>query len=221
MSKKRLTYLDIASGIMTIWVIVFHAIYPMYGTDELKVIPWLYFFMPWFFYKAGMMFHPKDMNREISSGWRKLMITFLVWSIIGWFAHIGWHIFVGDLTPRIAFHTPIRSLIFKAAVPINGALWFLPILFIVRIIGNWFLNKGFRVEWLILSSALLIFIVKVLNWRFMPVYIDGTAWGVFFFACGYLCTWQGLCLVLLASACILPIINLIINHIYKKCSVHS
>ena len=60
MSENRLKYLDVASGIMTIWVIVFHAIYPMYGTDELKVIPWLYYFMPWFFYKAGMMFHPKE-----------------------------------------------------------------------------------------------------------------------------------------------------------------
>ena len=328
MSEKRLTYLDIASGIMTIWVIVFHAIYPMYGTDELKVIPWLYYFMPWFFYKAGMMFHPKEMKREISNGWNKLLKTFIIWSIIGWLAHVGWHWFVGDLTARVAFYSPLRSLVFKAQVPINGALWFLPILFIVRIIGNWLLNKGCRIEWLILSSALLVLICKLLDWRFMPIYIDGTAWGLFFFACGYLfkgnetnkwiasiaallfigslftdipsvycksgtpliqalwypaclagcitfnnvcrilgyaveklhmkngilqyvgknalnfyvphkiifhlgfnlivlykyewySTWQGLCLVLLASACVLTIVNLIINHMHKICSAHS
>ncbi len=185
MSEKRLTYLDIAAGIMTIWVIVFHAIYPMYGTDELKVIPWLYYFMPWFFYKAGMMFHPKEMKREISNGWTKLIKTFIIWSIIGWLAHIGWHWFAGDLSLRVALYTPLRSLVFKAAVPINGALWFLPILFLVRIIGNWLLNKGFRSDWIILGSALLILFCKLLNWRFMPVYIDGTAWGLFFFACGY------------------------------------
>lgn len=186
MSENRLKYLDIASGIMTIWVIVFHALYPMYGTEELKVIPWLYYFMPWFFYKAGMMFHPKEMKRELSNGWKKLMITFFIWSLIGWLAHIGWHLFVGDLTARIAIYSPLRSILLKAQVPLNGALWFLPILFLVRIIGNWFLNKGFCVKWLIITSAVLIFICKMLDWRFMPVYISGTAWGLFFFACGYL-----------------------------------
>lgn len=186
MSLNRLTYLDIASGIMTIWVMVFHAIYPMYGTEELKVVPWLYFFMPWFFYKAGMMFHSRDMKKEISNGWSKLIKTFIIWSIIGWLAHIGWHWFAGDLSPRVAFYTPIRSLIFRAEVPINGALWFLPILFIVRIIGNWYLNKKNKIEWLILVSALLVLFCKLLNWRFMPIYISGTAWGLFFFACGYI-----------------------------------
>lgn len=186
MSRQRILYLDIASGIMTIWVIIFHAIYPMYGTEELKVVPWLYYFMPWFFYKAGMMFHPKEPQKEISNGWTKLIKTFFLWSLIGWLAHIGWHWFAGDLTPRIAFYTPLRSLIFKAAVPINGALWFLPILFLVRVIGNRILNKGLRAEWIIFGSALLILFCKLLNWRFMPVYVDGTAWGLFFFACGYL-----------------------------------
>lgn len=184
--NKRLIYLDIASGILSIWVMIFHALYPMYGTNELDVVPWLYFFMPWFFYKAGMMFHSRDMKQEISNGWTKLIKTFIVWSIIGWLAHIGWHWFAGDLSLRVAFYIPIRSLIFRAEVPINGALWFLPILFIVRIIGNWYLNKKYKIKWLILVSALLILFCKLLNWRFMPVYISGTAWGLFFFASGYL-----------------------------------
>lgn len=328
MPKKRLKYLDIASGIMTIWVMVFHAMYPMCETDILRVIPWLYYFMPWFFYKTGMMFHPKAMTQEISTGWKKLMLTFFVWSLIGWCAHIGWHIFAGELTPRIAFYTPLRSLVFKAAVPINEALWFLPVLFIVRVIGNWWIDRKIRIEWLILSAASLILIFKIPNWRFMPVFIDGIVWGLFFFACGYLLqgketnkwiavvaaiifiavlytdipsvycrsgtpliqtlwypaciagcitfnnfcrilgyiaeichikhgvllhvgrnalnyyvsheivfhlgfnvivyykeewysTWQGLCIVLFAYACILPIINLLINSTHKICSARS
>lgn len=186
MERQRLTYLDVAAGIMTIWVMVFHAIYPMYGTEELKVIPWFYYFMPWFFYKAGMMFHPKEMKTEIRNGWKKLIVTFLIWSFIGWLAHIGWHWFAGDLTPRIAFYSPLRSLVLSAGVPLNGAIWFLPILFLVRIVGNWLLNKNIRAEWIILGSALCILAIKLLHWRFMPVYIGGTAWGIFFFASGYL-----------------------------------
>lgn len=186
MSKERIVYLDIAAGIMTIWVMVFNAIYPMYNTDELKVFPWLYYFMPWFFYKAGVMFRPKDMKDEIRGGWKKLILTFIIWSFIGWLAHIGWHSFAGDLTPRIAFYSPLRSLILSASVPINGAVWFLPILFLVRIIGNWLLSKSIRSEWIIFGAAICISVIKILNWRFIPVYISGTAWGIFFFAFGYI-----------------------------------
>ena len=178
--------MDIAAGIMTIWVMVYHAIYPMYGTDELKVVPYLYYFMPWFFYKAGMMFRPKKTRDELRSGWKKLIVTFVIWSFIGWFAHIGWHLFAGDLTPRVAFYSPLRSLVFKASVPINGAVWFLPILFLVRIIGNWLLNKNIRAEWIAAGSAVAVLVIKLLHWRFMPVYISGTAWGLFFFAFGFL-----------------------------------
>ena len=184
--KERLIYLDIAAGIMTIWVMVFHAIYPMYGTEELKVVPWFYYFMPWFFYKAGMMFRPKEMRDEVRNGWKKLIVTFIIWSFIGWLAHIGWHWFAGDLTPRVVFYSPLRSLVFAAAVPINGAVWFLPILFLVRVIGNWLLNKNIRSELIILGSAICVLAIKLLHWRFMSVYISGTFWGLFFFSCGYL-----------------------------------
>ena len=186
MPQQRLIYLDIAAGIMTIWVMVFHAIYPMYGTDELKVVPWLYYFMPWFFYKAGMMYQLRPMRDEIRGGWKKLIVSFIIWSFIGYLAHIGWHWFAGDLTPRIAFYSPLRSLAFKAAVPLNGALWFLPILFLVRIVGNWLLSKTIRIELVVLISFLCSLVIKIVHWRFMPVYISGTAWGLFFFAFGYL-----------------------------------
>ena len=171
---------------MTIWVMVFHAIYPMYGADELKAVPWFYYFMPWFFYKSGMMFHPKEMKTEIRNGWKKLIVTFFIWSFIGWLAHIGWHWFAGDLNPWIVFYSPLRSLLLSAEVPLNGAVWFLPILFLVRLVGNWLLNKRIRIEWIIIGSALCVLAIKLLNWRFMPVYINGTAWGLLFFACGVL-----------------------------------
>lgn len=183
---QRVAYLDIAAGIMTIWVMVFHALYPMYGTNELQIVPWLYYFMPWFFYKAGMMFHPKTFSDEYHSGIKKLIKTFIIWSFIGWLSHLGWHWFVGDLTLRIAFYSPLRSLLLKAQVPLNGALWFLPILFVVRIIGNWLIRKGMRTIWIILSSLACILLCKIVHWQFMPVWISGTAWGLFFFSFGYL-----------------------------------
>lgn len=183
--KQRETYLDLAAGIMTIWVMVFHALYPMYGHRELAVVPWFYYFMPWFFYKAGMMYHPKDTAIEWSNGLKKLMLTFAIWSLIGWFAHIVWHWFVGGLTWRIAIYTPLRSLFLKAELPLNGALWFLPILFLVRVIGNWLLQKRIHMGIIAIVSLVVTISIKFLHWRFLPTWISGTMWGLFFFAMGY------------------------------------
>lgn len=36
MPSQRFAYLDIAAGIMTLWVMVFHALYPIFGHDELR-----------------------------------------------------------------------------------------------------------------------------------------------------------------------------------------
>ena len=184
MPKSRLIYIDIASGIMVMWVMVFHAIYPMFGRDDLKVIPWFYYFMPWFFYKAGIMFKKKDCKTEWKSSARKLLFTFAIWSFIGYLAHIGWHLFEGDLTFRNAIYSPARSLLLTASVPLNGALWFLPILFLVRGIGNWLLN--IRLLWFGcitgLSFAIILLFVRM---PLLPAYISGTAWGLFFFATGY------------------------------------
>ena len=75
----------------------YHALYPMLGDEIFKHIPLLYFFMPWFFYKSGMLFAPKA-ARMMGGG--KLLYPFVIWSSIGWLAYIGWHWYVGDLTPR-------------------------------------------------------------------------------------------------------------------------
>lgn len=184
MANNRQTYLDLASGIMTIWVMIFHALCPMWGTMELAHFPWLYFFMPWFFYKSGMMFRPKEAHVEWKNGCRKLLTVFAIWSVIGYIAHIGWHLFAGDLTWRMAVYSPLRSLFLTCEVPINGALWFLPILFLVRMTGNWLLNKHVS-SWLIAAVSLIITIaLKFIGFRLMPTWISGTLWGLFFFAMG-------------------------------------
>ena len=36
MPSQRFAYLDIAASIMTLWVMVFHALYPICGHDELR-----------------------------------------------------------------------------------------------------------------------------------------------------------------------------------------
>ena len=84
--RTRLPWLDFASGIMILWMIVYHAIYfswsyalgdiseatnlmqipsgvrAFLNDGKLEILnpcvafPWLHFFMPWFFYKSGQFF---------------------------------------------------------------------------------------------------------------------------------------------------------------------
>ena len=182
--RKREKYIDLAAGIMTVWVIVFHMIYPMFGSRELEIVPWLYFFMPWFFYKSGMMYHLRATKEEWKNSANKLLVTFAIWSFIGYLAYISWLLFAGEITWRNALYSPLRSLFLSASVPFNGALWFLPILFLVRGIGNWLL-QNIHVKWVVLFSLLLSIFVRIFHWRLMPIWISGTLWGLFFFSVGY------------------------------------
>ena len=183
--QKRIAYLDLAGGIMTIWVWYFHALFPIFDGKILDHVPWLYFFMPWFFYKSGMMFKPKDRNVEWHNGVKKLLKTFAVWSIIGYIAHVLWHWYIGDLTPRLAFYTPLRSLLLGSSVPLNGAIWFIPVLFLVRQLGNYLLPR-FHVLWIVILSLCMCILLQFVHIPFLPNWISVTiSWGLFFFSFAY------------------------------------
>lgn len=176
MSNTRLSYLDLAAGIMTLWVMYFHA--PLYH------VPILYFFMPWFFYKSGQMFKFRPYNEELHKGWQKLIRPFIIWSLIGYAAYIIWGLCTWGLSMHQAFYTPLHSLFFSCCIPLNNALWFLPILFLVRTIGNYILPRVNHKLFLIIDFALLC-VLAVIRSHYVPIWISHTAWGLFFFTIGY------------------------------------
>lgn len=64
MANERLEHIDVAAGIMILWMMLGH----VGGASELGFINphWMkylerlfFFFMPWFFYKSGMFFAQK------------------------------------------------------------------------------------------------------------------------------------------------------------------
>lgn len=185
MNTARLKYLDIASGIMIIWLLLFHAVYPMIGENICGKIPYLYFFMPWFFYKSGMMFNPMSGRELIRKDSKKLLKTFLIWSAIGYVCYILWHyFFFKDLTLRLALYRPIRSFILGASIPMNGALWFLPILFCVRQISNYLLK---RIHPLLIALIFLglYSLMLVIDYQYTLQWISGTLWGIIAFTFAY------------------------------------
>ena len=184
-NKNRLSYIDIGAGVMIIWLLYYHALYPMYEREILNVFPWLFYFMPWFFYKSGYFFKPKSLKENARKDAGKLLKQFIIWSAIGYAVYIVCHIFLyNDLSLRLAFYTPIHSLLLGGSIPLNNALWFLLTLFVVRMIATiTFLQ--FDALFIGVIGAVIACLFHFFYFRFMPWTIYTTAWGLCFFAIGY------------------------------------
>lgn len=184
-NKGRLSYIDIGAGIMIIWLLYYHALYPMFEREILNVFPWLFYFMPWFFYKSGYFFKPKSLEENARKDASKLLKQFAIWSAIGYVVYILCRVFLfNDLSLRNTFYTPLRSLILGGSIPLNNALWFLLTMFLVRQIATILLPKRNAIL-LCLFSVLIACIIHFINWRFFPFTIYSTAWGLCFFCAGY------------------------------------
>ncbi len=178
----RIEYIDFAAGVMIVWLLCYHALWPMFETRVLQVIPWFFFFMPWFFYKSGYFFSPKPLRTAIKKDARKLLRQYVIWSIIGYICYFLQLYFYDHLTFRTLLYRSLKSLFLIGAVPINLSLWFLPILFVVHFLVT-VLCRKFDLIWIGLTCLLLSIAIHYIPYvnTIRPIY--ATAWGLFFF-CG-------------------------------------
>ena len=220
--RARLPWLDFASGVMILWMIVYHAISTAWGyelhdlwgiTDvsllpagvhafigiegKLEVLnpclvfPWLYFFMPWFFYKSGQFFTKQSVKELWQKDTHKLLKTFVIWSAVGYVFYllIGW--LCDTITIRNATYSVIRGLFLTGKVPINTPLWFLLTLFGVRMVANRFLPErdDKYASWKIISMVAIGYVISYLAYRFnhrlLPYWVANGAAGLSFFTLGY------------------------------------
>lgn len=219
---NRLPWLDFASGIMILWMIVYHAIscawgYELEGYYHLTdlsllpqglhaiingegklqalnphaLIPWLHFFMPWFFYKSGMFFRKQSAKDLWQKDSKKLLKTFVIWSLIGYLIYILIGLVNHSLTLRACTYSTIRALFLRGYIVGNLPLWFLLTLFGVRMVANKVLpDKEDKYAWLKIASIVLGgYIVSYLAYRFnhrlLPYWIANGAAGLTFFSLGY------------------------------------
>ena len=60
----------------------------MLGYDIFIKLPWLFFFMPWFFYKSGNLFNSRDERQLLKGDIKKLIGNFIIWSLVGYICFI-------------------------------------------------------------------------------------------------------------------------------------
>ncbi len=223
MLQKRIPYIDLAAGIMILWMIVYHALCyawgfvfrEYWGTADMSLLPqgvhaqldadglieiinpcvffpYLSFFMPWFFYKSGQFFKKRPYKELLAKDSRKLLLTFVIWSAIGYVFYLVFGALQHSLTLRGSTYSIIRGLFLTGKIPINDPLWFLLTLFGVRLIANWALPeydkkwRWIRITGIIVIGYLVSYACYRWNHALLPYWVANGAAGLAFFSLGYL-----------------------------------
>lgn len=185
MAKQREHSLDAVCGLLIIYMIYGH-ICLWTGVEQVEIFPrLLFFFMPWFFFKSGMFYKPRPLKDELSGGARRLLVPYVVFSLIGQVVfYVKWLVQGG--TPWKDFGVaPLRTLLHEGAVMGNSPLWFLLTLFLVRVLFNvCFLRDKRLAIGLSLLLGVVAYVFRIINFHSF-FYVPNVCAGLFFYGCGY------------------------------------
>lgn len=182
--KQRIIHYDVLSGVMLLFMMHHHAC-GMCGLmeDQLHTIPYklLYFYIAYFFFKAGCFYNPKkSLKQVLVDSSKRLLIPFFAFTFIG-------YVLFGATESVNTWHYwlhPLRQVFAIGRVEGNGPLWFLLSLFLVRL---FFQTSGDtlwkQICWIIVGACIGI-IGNYYGLR--PRTISNVGMGVFFYGLGYL-----------------------------------
>lgn len=138
-TKQRLEFLDACSGLMLVHMIIGHVL--QHGGLYRQGIPYdyvltaLFFFMPWFYFKAGLFIGKKgDLKSWLIKDCRRLIVPFVVFTILGALIAIPFEMVEDAGRPwwKIMLG-PVTSTLRLGSYGGNFALWFLLSLFFTRL----------------------------------------------------------------------------------------
>ena len=151
----------------------------------------LFFFMQWFFYKSGQFFSKRSVCEEWKKDWSKLIVQFVIWSVIGYVLYVVLLGFQDALTLRKATYSIVRGFVLNGYIPLNYPLWFLFSLFVVKQVGNIVLPQNddnyfhLKCALITLGGFAVGFAAYCLQWRFFPLWVANGSVGLAFFTLGY------------------------------------
>lgn len=145
------------------------------------------FFMPWFFYKAGMFFKQTNLQNIVKTGYRRLIIPYIVWGGVGIASYYLPSIILGQQSVGHVILLEMKTILWSGKIEGNSAIWFLLSLFFARII-KYFLSKLEKIHLVVIAmcilSAIVISIKQVFPTMCYPEYLYNTLLGVMFFSLG-------------------------------------
>lgn len=124
-------------------VVLLHTLqYAGYGHDQSMTLTGaLYFSMPWFFFKAGMFYKHKNTKDVVRKGFSGLIEPLVVFSVMGFILHSFRVLAHDDRSWGEYMLTQVDQLFRDMTFGGNQPLWFLFVLFMVRVIYNASIEK--------------------------------------------------------------------------------
>ena len=116
-------------------------------------------------------------------GGKKLMIPFIVFSLVGHLMQCVKLFMEGDTNWVHYILSPIKQIILSGSLGGNLPLWFLPSLLAVQLMYTW-LHKYVRDEWIVLLSLTVAYALHAMNVS-KPLYIGNVSLGLAIFAFGH------------------------------------
>lgn len=151
----------------------------------------LSFFMFWFFFKGGMMFRSKPIVDSIKIGFKRLIIPYIIFTIIGVF----WELYIAVRTGSFGkswIYNEILTIYDHECCWTSLACWFLLSLFFVRVLFQTLYKCSLQPLYIaifsLLLASLICFIHKddSLTFPFKPPYYFGNIFmGLVFYSLGY------------------------------------
>lgn len=180
--EKREGYLDAIAGLMILWMIVGHA--QQIAGAEFDYPNILFFFMPWFYYKSGMLSKQKGFVEQAKGGGQKFAKPFVIYGLIGQIVLTICMLLEHEHSLKPYLYTPVRSLFIGGTLSGNPPLWFLTSLFVTLCVFAWLNEKKVHV-WIIgiigMAGALTC---NRINSHLFPIYLSSGLYGLFFFSMG-------------------------------------
>ena len=188
MATQRVRYVDVAGGILILWIMAFHALNmsKVFGDVDARVaLPFLTFSMPWFFYKSGQFFNTAASCREgLAKDARKLVVPFLKWSLAGYAVWLAMQAVSGTSSLQTALLSPLATFGTYGYIPVDVPAWFVLSLFFVRVISRYLISRSAAPVAVIAVCVAGGFALH-LTGNPLPFYVPNILMGIAFFMMGY------------------------------------
>lgn len=180
--QERKQYIDVVAGIMILWMIVGH-IQQVTGYS-LNNPNLLFFFMPWFYYKAGALSKDHVLREIANRGGQKFIKPFVAYGLIGQLILVICMLLEHETSLKLYLYSPIRCLILGGTIPGNPPLWFIPSLFVTQCLFAIMRDRKLNTYVCAIIGLLGGILLAIINYDFVPDYIGSGIIGVFYFAMG-------------------------------------
>lgn len=190
----RLNYLDTIAGLLIVRMILGH-LFQWCGLTETDAYWWVNtvfsFFMPWFFYKSGMLFTPppykiisscNTVNYMVGKT-KKILIPYAFFSVFSMLIETIILLIQEDEKLNSSLINSLKTIVIYGAVGSNQPLWFLLTLFLVYILNYYISLKWVNLKLVTAICIVMAILLQYIGYKY-PATISSTLIGLSFYLLG-------------------------------------